>query len=153
MRLELEVTNTGTNSLRFEEASHAYYRVGQIESVRLRGLDGIAYLDNTDSNREKIQHGDVVITKQTDNAYISTQGAIEVLDPALHRRIRITKENSLTTVVWNPWQEGSKSLPDLGVNEWQQMICAEASNVLAFAVDLAPGEQHVMGATIQVDNL
>ncbi len=83
LRLELEVTNTGTNPLRFEEASHAYYRVGQIESVRLHGLDGIAYLDNTDSNREKMQHGDVVISRQTDNAYINTQGAIEVLDHEL----------------------------------------------------------------------
>jgi len=153
LNLELEVSNTGARPLRFEEASHAYHRVEQVGNVRLQGLDGVAYLDNTDSNREKVQHGDVVITRQTDSAFISTPNAVELLDPGLRRRIRITKENSRTTVVWNPWQEGAKSLPDLGVNEWQQMLCVEASNVLAFAVDLAPGEQHRMGATIRVDNL
>jgi len=151
LKLELAITNIGATALRFEEALHTYHRVGHIKSVRILGLDGIAYLDNTDSNREKIQHGDIVITKQIDNAYLNTQDSVELVDPELGRRIRITKENSLTTVVWNPWREGARSLSDLGDNEWQQMVCAEASNVLGLAVDLAPGEQHTMSTTIRVD--
>jgi glucose-6-phosphate 1-epimerase len=153
LKLELTVTNTGSTPLRFEEALHTYHNVGQIRDVRVNGLDGVAYLDNTDSNREKTQSGDLVIAKQTDNAYLNTQGEIELADSALRRRIRIAKENSLTTVVWNPWQEGAKSLADLGNEEWQQMVCVEASNVLGFAVNLAPGRQHLMKATIQVDSL
>ena len=153
LKLELAVTNTGTTSLRFEEALHTYHRVGHIKTVRLRGLDGATYLDNTDSNRQKTQLGDLVITKQTDNAYLNTQVALEVLDPELHRRIRIAKENSFTTVVWNPRSQGAKSLPDLGDDEWQQMLCAEASNVLGFAVDLAPGGRHRMSAAIRVEDL
>ena len=153
LKLELTVTNTGPTPLRFEEALHTYHNVGQIRDIRVNGLDGVAYLDNTDSNREKTQRGDLVITKQTDNAYLNTQGEIELADDALRRRIRIAKENSLTTVVWNPWQEGTKSLADLGNEEWQQMVCVEASNVLGFAVNLAPGQQHIMKATIQVDSL
>jgi len=153
LKLELAVTNTGTTSLRFEEALHTYHRVGHIEAVRLRGLDGVSYLDNAESNRQKTQRGDVLMTKKTDNAYLNTQLALEVLDPELHRRIRIAKENSFTTVVWNPWGEGAKSLPDLGDDEWRQMACAEPSNVLGFAVDLAPGRQHTMSATIRVEDL
>jgi len=153
LKLELEVTNTGSAPLRFEEALHSYHRVGQISEVHLRGLDGVVYLDNTDSNCEKMQHGDVAIVKQTDNAYVNTANAVELLDTGLCRRIRVIKENSLTTVVWNPWQEGARSLPDLGKNQWQQMVCVEASNVLGFAVDLAPGAQHRMGATIRVEDL
>ncbi len=153
LKLELTVTNTGSTPLRFEEALHTYHNVGQIRDIRVNGLDGVAYLDNADSNREKTQRGDLVITKQTDNAYLNTHGEIELADGALRRRIRIAKENSLTTVVWNPWQEGTKSLADLGNEEWQQMVCVEASNVLGFAVNLAPGQQHIMKATIQVDSL
>jgi len=153
LELELNVTNTGTTPLRFEEALHTYHRVGQVKDVHVRGLDGVAYLDNTDSNREKTQHGELVITKQTDNAYLNTRSEIDVADDELKRRIRICKENSVTTVVWNPWREGAKSLADLGKDEWQQMLCVEASNVLGFAVELAPGQQHTMRATIQVDNL
>lgn len=153
LKLELAVTNTGTNPFRFEEALHTYHRVGQIEDVRITGLDGVSYLDNTESNREKTQQGDVVITKQTDNAYLDTQHPIELLDGTMHRRISTAKEHSRTTVVWNPWREGAKSLSDLGDNEWQQMACVEASNILGFAVELAPGHQHTLRANIAVQNL
>ncbi len=150
LKLELAVTNTGSNPFRFEEALHTYYKVGHIENVRIMGLDGVSYLDNTELNRENIQHGDVVISKQTDNAYLDTQHAVELLDSELHRRISVAKENSSTTVVWNPWREGAKALSDLGDDEWQQMACVEASNILGFAVNLAPGHQHTMRATIAV---
>ncbi len=153
LKLELTVTNTGTVALRLEEALHAYHRVGHVEHVRLRGLDGVNYLDNTDSNREKTQRGDVVLAAQTDNAYLDTQHALELVDPDLRRRIRMSKENSLTTVVWNPWKEGAQLLPDLGNDGWQQMLCVEASNILGFALHLAPGQQHTMTMSIRVANL
>ena len=37
LSLELEVTNTGKTALHFEEALHAYFRVGNIEKARVRG--------------------------------------------------------------------------------------------------------------------
>jgi glucose-6-phosphate 1-epimerase len=153
LKLQLVVTNGGTAPLRFEEALHTYHKVGHVKDIRIHGLDGAAYLDNTDSNREKTQHGDVVITKPTDNAYLNVQGDIEFADGELKRRIRIAKENSFTTVVWNPWREGTKSLSDLGNDEWQQMICVEASNVFGFAFELAPTQQHTMQAAIGIDAL
>ncbi len=153
LQLKLTVTNTGAEALRFEEALHTYHRVGDIGKVRISGLDGISYLDNTDSNREKVQQGDIVINRQTDNAYLNTQHGIDLQDGELHRRIRTEKQNSLTTVVWNPWKEGAKAMSDLGDDEWQHMACAEASNILGFAVGLAAGQKHTIGATISVQNL
>ena len=150
LKLELIVTNTGATSLQFEEALHTYHRVGDVKEVRVAGLDGATYLDNMDGNREKLQSGDVILTRQTDNAYLNTGNAAEVIDPVLGRRIRTEKKNSLTTVVWNPWREGAKALADLGDEEWQQMVCVEASNILANAVGLAPGEEHAMTAIITV---
>jgi glucose-6-phosphate 1-epimerase len=147
---ELVVSNAGTAPLRFEEALHTYYRVGGAEAVRISGLDGVAYLDNTDANREKRQEGDIVFTVQTDRAYVDTTHAVEIADPILRRRIRLAKENSLTTVVWNPWSTGAQTLADLGDDEWRSMACVEASNIRDFAVDLAPGEQHTMKTVIQV---
>jgi glucose-6-phosphate 1-epimerase len=147
---KLTVSNTGTAPLQFEEALHTYYRVGGATSVRIQGLDGVAYLDNTDGNREKRQEGDIVYTAPTDRAYVNTTHAVEILDPILRRRIRLEKENSRTTVVWNPWVEGAHALPDMADDEWRAMACVEASNIRAFAVDLAPGEQHTMKTRIRV---
>ena len=150
LRLELTATNAGSTSLRFEEALHTYFRVGNAQTVRVRGLDQVAYLDNTDGNREKVQHGDVVFAATTDNAYLNTSSAVELIDPAFRRTIRTDKEHSATTVVWNPWQQGAASLSDLGDDEWQQMACVEASNILSAAVSLAPGQQHTMRATLSI---
>lgn len=147
---ELVVSNTGTAPLRFEEALHTYYRVAAAESLRITGLDGVDYLDNTDANREKRQEGDIVFTGQTDRAYLDTTHAVEISDPGMRRRIRLAKEDSRTTVVWNPWKEGAHSLADLGDDEWRTMACVEASNIRSFAVDLAPGKQHSMKTSILV---
>ena len=151
--LELQVTNTGRTSLRFEEALHAYHRVGNIQEARLRGLDGVQYFDKTDSNRKKMQQGEIAITSETDRIYLDTTDAIELEDPVIHRATRVVKENSRTTVVWNPWIEKARALSDLGDEEWTQMICIESSNVSDFAVDLAPGRQHTMKALVRVTNL
>jgi glucose-6-phosphate 1-epimerase len=150
LSLELVVTNTGVGPLRFEEALHTYLRVGDIEKARVRGLDSVHYFDKTDSNRKKMQHGEIVILSETDRVYMNTQHVIELEDPTLHRRTRVTKENSLTTVVWNPWVQKARTLSDLGDNEWRQMICIESSNVSDFTVDLASGQQHTMKAIVRV---
>ena len=150
LRLELIVTNTGPTSFRFEEALHTYFRVSQVQKVSIRGLDQIAYLDNIHGNCKKTQSGDLILTAKTDNAYINVNSAAELVDPTCRRTIRTEKENSATTVVWNPWQEGAASLNDLGDDEWRQFACVEASNVLASAISLAPGQEHRMQAIISV---
>jgi len=150
LTLELTAANVDVAAWRFEEALHTYFRIGQIQSARVRGLDGAGYLDNTDGNREKIQRGDLAISAPTDNAYIGAHGAAEIVDPVLRRILRTEKQNSATTVVWNPWQQGAAALADLGDEEWQRMLCVEASNILSNAVTLNPGEAHTLAATISL---
>ena len=151
--LELLVMNTGRTTLRFEEALHAYHRVGNIQETRLRGLEAVQYFDKTDSNRKKMQHDEIAITSETDRVYLNTTGPIELNDPVIHRATHVMKENSRTTVVWNPWVQKARALSDLGDDEWTQMICIESSNVSDFAVHLAPGQQHIMKVLVRVANL
>ena len=151
--LELQMFNTGKTMLRFEEALHAYHRVGNIQEARLRGLDGIQYFDKTDSNRKKMQYGEIAITSETDRVYLNTADPVELDDPLLHRATHVVKENSQTTVVWNPWAQKARAMSDLGNDEWTQMVCIETSNVADFAVNLTPGQQHTMKALVRVTNL
>ena len=152
LSLELVLTNSGARSLRFEEALHTYLRLGHIEKMRLQGLNTVHYFDKTDSNREKIQDGAIVIVSETDRIYLNTHHEVEVEDDTLHRRLRVAKKNSLTTVIWNPWVQKARAMSDLGDAEWMQMVCVETSNVSAFAVDLSPGLQHKMTAIISVED-
>jgi glucose-6-phosphate 1-epimerase len=153
LQMELALKNSGAAPLRFEEALHAYYRVGDVEKARVRGLDGMRYTDKTDARRVKTQQGDVVITSETDREYLDTPHEVELEDPVLRRRIRIANENSRTTVVWNPWVQKAKAMSDFGDDEWKQMLCVENANVSEFAVDVAPGAEHKMKAMIRLEGL
>jgi glucose-6-phosphate 1-epimerase len=153
LTLELVVTNTGTALLRFEEALHAYYLIGDIDKVAIRGLVGIQYLDKTDSMREKLQQGRLAIVSETDRVYLNTIGTVDIEDRSLQRITRIRKEHSRTTVVWNPWAHLAQTLSDLHEDGWRQMVCIETSNVSPLGVSLPPGQQHTMRAVISLADL
>jgi D-hexose-6-phosphate mutarotase len=150
LKLELELLNTGLEPLRFEEALHAYFRVGDVRSCTLTGLDSVRYLDKTDSYREKQQEGALQLSNETDRVYLDTDTGIELIDPNLPRRICIAKENSRTTVVWNPWATKAAAMSDLPGDEWTCLFCVETSNVLGYAVELRPSQRHCMNALIEV---
>jgi len=150
LKLAFTVANTGAAPFRFEEALHTYHTVGDIHKARVRGLDGVTYLDNTNSNRENKQSGEVAISGPTDSAYMNSQSAFDLLDPALNRRIHIAKQNSNTTVIWNPWIEAAHAMADFGDDEWQQMLCAEAANIMANAVELPTGKSHTLTVVMSV---
>jgi glucose-6-phosphate 1-epimerase len=150
LALEVIVTNTGDAPLRFEEALHAYYSVGDVTKASVAGLDGTQYLDKTDSFREKPQQGEVVITAETDRVYLNTESKLYLSDPVLQRRIMVIKEDSRDTVVWNPWSEEAAAMKDLGEDEWKSMLCVEVANVGDNAVTLEPGEQHTMRARVKL---
>jgi glucose-6-phosphate 1-epimerase len=153
LKLELMVGNAGATSFQFEDALHTYNRVGDAQRLAIQGLDHTAYLDNRDGNALKLQSGDFHFTRDTDNAYLNTNTPVEIVDPVLNRRIRLEKQNSLTTVVWNPWAADAAKLADLGDDEWTQFACVEAANILSAAVTLHPGEEHTTTALITAENL
>jgi glucose-6-phosphate 1-epimerase len=150
LRLELIVTNQGSSSIRFEEALHSYFRVGNAAAAKMRGLHGVAYIDKTDAQREKHQRGDLVISAETDRIYRNTLATVEIEDPAARRRILVAKENSRDSVVWNPWPEKAKAMADLGTGEWRHFVCVETCNVGDHAINLAPAQSHTMTALISL---
>jgi glucose-6-phosphate 1-epimerase len=153
LMLELLCTNTGTTPLRFEEALHTYNLVGDIADVRLQGLDNSQFLDNTDSNNQTTQVGEVTVRSQMDNAFMTSKTPVDLLDRKMRRRIRLQKSNSSSTVVWNPWQTGANALRDLGQDEWKHFLCVEAANIMGAAVTLSPGQEHTLSAVLSVTAL
>lgn len=153
LTLELILSNTGETPLRFEEALHAYFAVGKIQPVRVKGLEGTQYVDKVDQGNIKGQDGEIAISAETDRVYLDTAQDIGIQDPSFPRQIHITKQNSLTTVVWNPWNDKAGQMSDLGEGEWARMICIETSNVGEFAVEVAPGAQHSMKAIVSATRL
>lgn len=135
--------------MEFEEALHTYLAVGDVRRATLTGLAGVSYRDKTDGMREKVQAPEpMALTETTDRVYVGTEGTCVVEDVAGARRLTVTKGNSRSTVVWNPWTEVAAKLPDMEPEGWVGMLCVETANVGADGVKLAPGETHTMRTTI-----
>ena len=148
LKLELIVTNTDSAPFSFEEALHAYFALGDVQAAAVRGLDGTRYIDKVDHFTEKTQSGDIRISSETDRIYLNTQHDLDLIDPVLSRPITICKQNSATTVVWNPWADKSAAMSDLGPGQWKKFLCVETANIGASSVHLGPGESHTMAARV-----
>lgn len=143
--LDMELEARSKTAFTFEEALHTYFRVGDVRRVSVEGLENVHYLDKTDAFRRKTQPPEAIrITGETDRVYLNTRAACIVRDPVLERTIRIEKEGSDTTVVWNPWIAKAKAMPDFGDDEWPEMICVETANVGDSSIRLEAGQTHRM---------
>ena len=153
LRMELTVRNLGHAAATFEEALHSYFAVADVRQVRVHGLEGIGYLDTTaDKAREAGEAEPITISAETDRLYTGATGTVTIEDPGWRRRIVVAKQGSATTVVWNPWVAKAKAMPDFGDDEWTGMLCVETANALEDEVHLAPGDSHVMTATVDVQD-
>jgi glucose-6-phosphate 1-epimerase len=149
LKLDLKVRNPGPDPFTFEEALHSYFAVEDVRRITLAGLADRDFLDKTqDMTRFRQADAELKIAAEIDSHYLPTRDTVTIGDPAANRQIRIEKQNSEVTVVWNPWIEKSKSLPDLADDDWQKFVCVETANAYDYAVKLAPGGEHTMTAQI-----
>jgi len=149
LELALQTTNCGSTPFRFETALHTYFVVGDVQQVRVDGLDGARYLDKVEGFAAKVQRGEITFAGEVDRVYPATAAACTIVDPVLRRRIRIEKQAMRSTVVWNLGAAKALKMADLGEGEWQRFVCVESGNVGDDAVELAAGAVH--GSRVRID--
>lgn len=154
LTLELTVTNESKEVFTYEDCLHTYFEVGDIKDVSIKGLKGVSYLDKVDNFARKTEAADLIrISSEVDRTYLDTTGVIEIRDANLGRLIRVTKENSASSVVWNPWIDKSQQMPDFGNDEYQRMVCVESGNVGSNAIKLAPGASSTLKVKLGTETL
>ena len=150
--MTLEVENRSRAPMLFEEALHTYLLVGDVERVSITGLGGATFIDKTDGMKRKTLAADPFrLTGTTDRVFLDTRSPCTIVDPALGRRITVSKNGSATTVVWNPWREKARTMTDLGPEGWRSMLCVEAANAADDALRLDGGARHAMRVVIEVE--
>jgi glucose-6-phosphate 1-epimerase len=138
---ELLITNKSQQNFTLEDCLHTYFNVGDINEMSVSGLKGVEYLDQMENfAKKKETHDRIKITGETDRIYLNTKSAVEIFDQKLNRRIRVAKSGSRSTVLWNPWIEKSKRMPDFGDDEFHQMVCVESCNVTKNERTIASGD-------------
>jgi len=144
LRMDLRARNTGDSPVEIGAALHTYFAVGDITQVSISGLDGREYHDQLDGMRVKSQSGDVRIDREVDRIYIDTEDTCFIDDPSMSRRIRVAKEGSRSTVVWNPWVAKAARMPDFPDDGYRTMVCIETTNAAGDVRTLGPGQEHTL---------
>ena len=147
LRVSLTVTNTGSADFSYEEALHTYLAVSDVTRISLEGLDGCRCTDKV-TGGEQVQAGPVRFTGETDRLYSHT-GDVVVDDPDWNRRIRVSKEGSAVTVVWNPGAARGAAIADVGQN-WAGFVCVEAANTGDRTVTVPSGGTHTLTQTLRL---
>ena len=141
LALELITGNLSPDKpFEFEECLHTYFTVGDISAVSVAGLQGVSYLDNLAQLAPRVEQAAAIrFAAEVDRVYFNTTDAVEIRDEKLGRVIRVAKENSASTVVWNPWIAKAQQMADFGDGEYRGMVCVESGNVKSNSITLPPG--------------
>lgn len=153
LRVELITTNTGKVSFELGEALHTYFQISDVTKMTIRGLENCAYLDKVKDFARFTQQDGIVIGSEVDRVYVNTAADCVIEDKGMKRAIRIAKQGSMSTVVWNPWTEKADKMGDFGENGHRGMVCVESGNALENVVALTPGETHRLVAVYSVEKL
>jgi len=150
LRVELVTHNTGDDSITISQALHSYFRVGDITSVSVLGLDGINFIDKADDSARKTQAGPLTISSEVDRIYTDTSGDLIIDDASLERKISIASGGCSTAVVWNPWVEIAASMADLDDDDYLQMLCVETANAGPETVTITAGDCYRLSAEYSI---
>ncbi len=142
LELELITHNKGDQAVTLGQALHTYFKVSDVSSILLHGLDHTDYLDKLENFKTKRQFGPVVIKEEVDRVYLDTFNDCIIEDRLFNRNIIIIKAGSHSTVVWNPWQQTAIKMGDLGEQGYKTMLCVESSNAADDVVTIEPGNAH-----------
>jgi glucose-6-phosphate 1-epimerase len=153
LTLSLTIRNADAGPVRYEEALHTYYAVHNVREIEISGLENTEYLDKVEGFARKRQGAEPIrFAGATDRVYLDTTATCTIRDPGRRRAVRVAKTGSSSTVVWNPWIERARALPDFGDLEWAEMVCVETANVGAAAITLEPGAEHTMTAKVTIES-
>lgn len=145
LEVRLTTTNLDSETLNFTQALHTYLPTPAIEETKVDGLQGSKYIEFGEGPFE--QHDLVSFARETDMVYTQAQDTQRIITP--DGIIEVSRENSRSCVLWNPWIDKSKRLSNFADDEYHVMLCLEAANVLEDSVELAPGDKHTLATSLR----
>jgi glucose-6-phosphate 1-epimerase len=142
LSLSLSVVNTGTRDFSFTAALHTYLRVEDIQSVSVKGLQGLRYRDTALGGSENIEADSLLtVIGELDRIYLGSTQRVQVLQP--HQRTIVCQAEGFTdTVIWNPGPVKSAALSDMEPEGFKRMLCVEAA-VIDAPISLRPDAQWI----------
>jgi glucose-6-phosphate 1-epimerase len=141
--IRLITVNNGDDNVQITAALHSYFNIVDIRRTKIVNISG-KYIDQTNDGELVEQALPYLISNETDRIHLKDEcnqfDNIELY--GAETRINITQAGHDSVVVWNPWNDKSKSMPDMGAEAYLDMLCIEAS--ITQGLDVKPKQQHVL---------
>lgn len=150
LAIALMTLNRGDTPITITQALHTYFTIGDVNQVKVIGLDNTRYIDKVDGGAEKTQSGAVAIAQEVDRIYKDVPRELIIDDSPLGRKIHITSTGSKSAVVWNPWVDISLKSGDLEDDAYMRFICVETTNAAEDVVTIPPGNEFRLTAIYAV---
>lgn len=139
LQLGLTIENTGLAAWSCQAALHTYLRVAALETARIEGLQGCAYIDQTAASAVSLQTKTTLdFATEVDRVYPDAPSSL-LLSNGSHQ-LGIAQQGFADTVVWNPGAVKAAALTDLPQKGYRDFVCIEAA-AIARRLALAPGER------------
>jgi len=149
LEMALKVTNRSMSEIEFHEALHTYLAIGDVHKIAIAGLENCEYADKVDGGaRRRLGAESLRLKGETDRVFVNTSAACRLSEPG-RPDVLVSKEGSLSTVVWNPWETKAEAMSDLAGGQWPEMVCVETANALENVIAVSPGASHTMKAIIE----
>lgn len=150
--IELETTNLFDKNVLVGGALHSYFALSHINHASIDGLQQTPYIDTTTRPESQAIQAEksLRIASEVDRIYYGSEETTFLQDREWERTIEVAKAGSLTTVVWNPWNEKAASLGDLPDEDYQRFLCIESCNARHDTRILAPRGSHKLQTRFSV---
>ena len=151
LSVTLKVNNPSDAAISYTSALHTYFNLSSIENIKIDGLANTHYENQLVGNRYVQEEELLEVKEATTRHYFDTEADCLIHDPYFNRNIRIAKEGSKCSTVWNPGAEASEQMSDMPNDGYETFVCLETVNKINDQIDLAPGESHETTAVISVE--
>ncbi|GAA0783528.1 MULTISPECIES: D-hexose-6-phosphate mutarotase [Pseudomonadati] len=138
--------NNADYAVSLTQALHTYFPVKDIHQLKASGFSQSKYIEFGEGPYKQ-PTDDVSFDKETDRVYTDLSLVQHLHTP--EGTIEVSRENSRSAVLWNPWIEKSTRLSRFKADDYLSMVCLEAANVLEDKVTLAAGECHILTTHIR----
>ena len=123
IRMEFLVDAKHTSTV----ALHTYFACSNIHDVRIQGL-GSCYQDALQEGLVcEESSASLSIAHAVDRIYTEPKNTLFIQEG--DQTVTLHQEYCSDAVVWNPWEEGSRTLSDMHAHDYTRMLCVESARI------------------------
>uniref|UniRef100_UPI002FD8DD84 aldose epimerase family protein n=1 Tax=Arsukibacterium sp. TaxID=1977258 RepID=UPI002FD8DD84 len=123
---QLQLSLTCDSDLPQQAALHSYFRVTDITQARVKPLPEL-FFDKVSGIEQRSNDDILRISAETDRVYHQPANCIQL--QCLAQQLTISHSGQDSAIVWNPWQQKSRELPDMADHGYREFICIESARL------------------------